>query len=81
MLRKSNKRKKEENKEEEIEVVIGDESVLNISEVNDCMNPLRPKDSVNNRKSFIIPTSKKKKHNSKKDNADSEKESTEKDEE
>lgn len=81
MLRKSNKRKKEENKEEEIEVVIGDESVLNISEVNDCMNPLRPKDSVNNRKSFIIPTSKKKKHNSKKDNADSEKESTEKNEE
>ncbi len=64
MLKKSNKRKKEENKEE-IEVVIGDESVLNISEVNDCMNPLRPKDSVNNRKNFIIPTVKKKKDGSK----------------
>lgn len=64
MLRKSNKRKKEEEKnEEEIEVVIGDDSVLNISEVNDCMNPLRPKDSVNNRKNFIIPTAKKKRAN------------------
>ena len=81
MLGKSNKRKKEENKEEEIEVVIGDESVLNISEVNDCMNPLRPKDSVNNRKSFIIPTSKKKKHDLKKDAENSEKESDEKNEE
>lgn len=55
------KRKEEEKNEDEIEVVIGDESVLNISEVNDCMNPLRPKDSVNNRKNFIIPTVKKKK--------------------
>ena len=66
MLGKSNKRKKEESKEDEIEVVIGDDSVLNISEVNDCMNPLRPKDSVNNRKKFIIPTVKKKKVDSKK---------------
>lgn len=75
MLRKSNKHKKEEINEEEIEVVIGDESVLNISEVNDCMNPLRPKDSVNNRKKFIIPTAKKKKDDAKKDN--SKKEETE----
>lgn len=66
MFKKSNKRKKEEiENEEEIEVVIGDDSVLNISEVNDCMNPLRPKDSVNNRKNFIIPSAKKK--NKKKD--------------
>lgn len=44
MFKKSNKRKKEEiDNEEEIEVVIGDDSVLNISEVNDCMNQLRPK--------------------------------------
>ena len=67
MFKKSSKRKKEEiDNEEEIEVVIGDESVLNISEVNDCMNQLRPKDSVNNRKKFIIPSVKKKK-NKKKD--------------
>ena len=45
---------------EEIEVVIGDDSVLNISEVGDCMNDLRPKDSVKNRKKFIIPIAKKK---------------------
>ena len=30
---------------EEIEVVIGDDSILNISEVGDCMNDIRPKDS------------------------------------
>ncbi len=45
---------------EEIEVVFGDDSVLNISEVGDCMNDLRPKDSVKNRKKVIIPIAKKK---------------------
>ena len=45
---------------EEIEVVFGDGSVLNISEVGDCMNDLRPKDSVKNRKKVIIPIAKKK---------------------
>jgi hypothetical protein len=66
MFKKSNKRKKEEiDNEEEIEVVIGDDSVLNISEVNDCMNQLRPKDSVNNRKKFIIPSVKKKQNKEK----------------
>lgn len=45
---------------EEIEVVFGDESVLNISAVGDCMNDLRPKDSVKNRKKVIIPIAKKK---------------------
>lgn len=43
-----------------IEVVIGDDTILDISEVNDCMNTLRPKDSIKNRKKFIIPLSKKK---------------------
>ena len=46
---------------EEIKVVIGDDSVLNISEVGDCMNDLRPKDSVKKRRNFIIPIAKKKK--------------------
>ncbi len=46
---------------EEIEVVIGDDSVLNISEVGDCMNDLRPKDSIKKRRNFIIPIAKKKK--------------------
>ena len=81
MLRKSNKHKKEEVNEEEIEVVIGDESVLNISEVNDCMNPLRPKDSVNNRKNFIIPTAKKKDNTKKDSSKKKESEKIEKDEE
>lgn len=64
MLKKANKEKPEKN-EDEIEVIIGDDSVLNISEVNDCMNPLRPKDSVNNRKKVIIPIAKKKASNKK----------------
>ena len=46
---------------EEIEVVIGDDSILNISEVGDCMNDLRPKDYVKKRRNFIIPIAKKKK--------------------
>ena len=52
--------KNEEKKVEDIEVVIGDASMLNISEVGDCMNQLRPKDQAKKRKNFIIPISKKK---------------------
>ena len=54
--------KKVDNKEniDNLEVVIGDDSVLNISEVNDCMNTLRPKDQAKKRKNFIIPLAKKK---------------------
>ena len=54
-------RKVENENNNEIEVVIGDDSILDISEVGDCMNDLRPKDSVKNRKNYIIPTVKKKK--------------------
>lgn len=58
--------KKEENKNsQEIEVIIGDDSILNISEVGDCMNDLRPKDSVKNRKKVIIPIAKNKKDSKK----------------
>lgn len=55
---------KSDNKE--IEVIIGDETVLNISEVGDCMNTLRPKDSIKNRKKVIIPISKNSNNNKKK---------------
>lgn len=58
----TNQNKKNEN---DIEIVIGDESVLNISEVNDCMNTLRPKST--DKKKVIIPVNKKKK----KENSDS----------
>ena len=44
--------------ENDIEVVVGDESILNISEVGDMMNDLRPKDSVTNKKNIIIPKAK-----------------------
>ena len=52
----TNQNQKNEN---DIEIVIGDESVLNISEVNDCMNSLRPKRT--DKKKVIIHTNKKKK--------------------
>lgn len=45
---------------EDIEVVIGDNSGLEISEVGDCMNDLRPKDSEKNKKQVIIPKAKNK---------------------
>lgn len=52
--------KENKSNSEEIEVVFGDDSVLNISAVGDCMNDLRPKDSIKNRKKVIIPIAKKK---------------------
>jgi len=60
-MKKDIKKNEEINNIDNIEVVIGDDSILNISEVNDCMNTLRPKDAVSNRKKFIIPLSKIKK--------------------
>ncbi len=53
----------ENKKVEDIEVVIGDDSVLNISEVGDCMNELRPKASDKKNKQVIIPKTKKKEDN------------------
>lgn len=54
----------DENKSvEDIEVVIGDNSILEISEVGDCMNNLRPKDSEKKKKQVIIPKVKKKDNN------------------
>lgn len=60
------KENKNEN-ENKIEVVIGDGSALNISDVNDCMNSLRPKGVDKSKKQVIIPTNKKK---TKKENKD-----------
>ena len=55
------KEKKQENaeKDKEIEVVFGDDSALNISEVGDCMNDLRPKDYEKPKKTIVIPKTKK----------------------
>lgn len=51
---------------EDIEIIIGDDSNLDISEVGDCMNNLRPKAS-NKKKNVVIPLIKKKKDTTKKD--------------
>lgn len=59
--KKEKKDEKEEIKNnEEIEIVMGDDSELNISEVGDYMNDLRPKTS-NQNKDIVIPKTKKKK--------------------
>ncbi len=47
--------KKDEN-DLDIEIVIGDKSDLNFSDVGDCVNTLRPKDKKN--KKVIIPKTK-----------------------
>ena len=59
-MNKKDKKVDNVDNKENIEVVIGDDSVLNISEVGDCMNQLRPKDQAKKRKNFIIPIAKKK---------------------
>lgn len=49
-----------EKKEEEIEIVIGDDSNLNISDVGDYTSELKPKTNKQ-KKNFVIPIAKKKK--------------------
>lgn len=50
------------NKNEEnnldIEVVMGDDTELNFSDVEDCVNTLRPKDKEALKKKVIIPKTK-----------------------
>jgi len=49
----------------DLDIVIGDDSHLNISEVGDCANNLRPKTSKK-KKNVIIPVPKKKDEEEKK---------------
>ena len=58
---KNNSKESSEKKSNDIEVVIGDNSLLNISEVGDCMNTLRPKSADKKSKNVIIPKEKFKK--------------------
>lgn len=61
-FKNKNKEKISEEKQNdnEIEIVMGDDSELEISAVGDCMNDLRPKDHDKNKKSVVIPKIKKK---------------------
>ena len=43
----------------DIEIVMGDDSELNFSDVEDCVNTLRPKDKEILKKKVIIPKTKK----------------------
>lgn len=58
---RENKHKKNKENEEanDIEIVMGDDSTLEISDVGDCMNDLRPKDREKKKKRIVIPKTKK----------------------
>ena len=61
---KGKNKEKESHKKEmdnEIEIVMGDDSnfELEISDVGDCMNNLRPKDREKKKKEIVIPKTKK----------------------
>lgn len=51
---------KEEKNENAIEIIMGDNSNLQISDVGDCVNELRPKAHDANPKKLVIPKAKKK---------------------
>ena len=50
----------DENNNEDIEIIMGDDSKLNFSEVSDSINVLRPKDKTQ-KKNVIIPKTRKRK--------------------
>lgn len=50
----------EEKNENDIEIIMGDNSNLEISGVGDCVNELRPKPHEANPKKLVIPKTKKK---------------------
>ncbi|MCI8309683.1 MAG: hypothetical protein HFJ45_05780 [Clostridia bacterium] len=54
--------KNEKNNDVDIEVVMGDNTNLNFSEVADCVTTLRPKDKEILKKKVIIPKNKNEKN-------------------
>ncbi len=64
-FRHKEKKEEQEDKvqknENDIEIVFGDDSNLDISDVGDCMNNLRPKDLEKKKKGIVIPKAKNKK--------------------
>ena len=57
---KNKKEEEKNNKNESFEIVIGDDSALEISDVGDCMNDLRPKGKEEKKKNIVIQKLKKK---------------------
>jgi len=55
-------KEKKENNDLDIEIILGDDSELNFSDVNDSIKTLRPKDKVQ-KKNIIIPKTKTEKEN------------------
>jgi len=61
-FRNKKEEKKQEKEKNEINIVFGDDSdlELDISDVGDCMNDLRPKNHEKKKKEIVIPKTKKK---------------------
>lgn len=59
-MKDKNKEDVKNEEKNEIEIIIGDDSKLEISSVGDCMNNLRPKDHEKQKKQIVIPKIKKK---------------------
>ena len=57
---KNKKEEEKNNKNEGFEIVMGDDSILEISDVGDHMNDLRPKGKEEKKKNIVIPKLKKK---------------------
>ena len=62
-------KEKNENNDLDIEIVLGDDSELNFSEVEDSINSLRPKDKVI-KKNVIIPKAQNKNNETNTENED-----------
>ena len=60
--KKENKKPEDNQEKNEINIVFGDDSdlELDISDVGDCMNDLRPKNHEKKKKGIVIPKTKKK---------------------
>ncbi len=57
--KKSENTSKNKPENNEIEIVVGDNTNLEISSVGDCMNDLRPKNREKKKKGIVIPKTKK----------------------
>ena len=57
--------KKNNELNEDLEIVIGDNTNLEISEAKDCVNSLRPKDKKNMKDKIIVPKIKEEKEEKK----------------
>ena len=57
--------KKDNEQNDDLEIIMGDNTKLEISEAKDCVNSLRPKDKKNMKDKVIVPKTKEEKEEKK----------------